>query len=162
MSIVFSLGSNLGDRLANLQSGVDLVGAALPGVRASPVYETAPVGGPPQPDYLNAVLVAPERPVDLLALVTAAETRAARVRAARWGPRTLDLDVVAAGPRISHDPMLRLPHPLAHQRGFVLIPWLDLEPEAVLPGHGRVADLVVLLHSGGVHRRPELELRVPG
>ena len=108
-------------------------------VAVSPVYETAPVGGPAQPDYLNAVLVAatslPARAV--LDRGQAAEAARRRVRGQRWGPRTLDVDVIVYGDAVSDDPELTLPHPRAHERAFVLAPWHDVDPGAVIPGGAR-------------------------
>jgi 2-amino-4-hydroxy-6-hydroxymethyldihydropteridine diphosphokinase len=161
-SVVLALGSNLGDRLANLQGGVDAL-CAQPGldqVAVSPVYETAPVG-PAQPDYLNAVLVAatslPARAI--LDLGRAAEAAAGRVRGERWGARTLDVDVIVYGNQASADPELTLPHPRAHERAFVLAPWHDVDPDAVIPGRGRVADLLAAAATTGVWLRPDLRLR---
>jgi len=154
-TVVLALGSNLGDRLANLQGAVDALCAApgLDDVAVSPVYETEPVG-PPQPDYLNAVLVArtslPPRAV--LALGRAAEAALGRVRGERWGPRTVDVDVIVYGSEISDNPDLTLPHPRAHERAFVLAPWHDVDPGAVIPGQGRVADLLAALPAGGLRR----------
>jgi 2-amino-4-hydroxy-6-hydroxymethyldihydropteridine diphosphokinase len=163
VSTVVALGSNLGDRLANLQRGVDLL-TAEPGlcdVVVSPVYETAPVGGPSQPDYLNAVLVAvtslPPRAV--LARGLAAEQALHRVRRERCGPRTLDVDVIVYGDLVSADPDLMLPHPRAHERAFVLAPWHDVDPAAVIPGRGPVADLLAAAGTGGVRRRGDALLR---
>jgi 2-amino-4-hydroxy-6-hydroxymethyldihydropteridine diphosphokinase len=163
--VVLALGSNLGDRLANLQDGIDAL-AAEPGledVTVSPVYETIPVGGPAQPDYLNAVLVAattlPARAI--LDRGQAAEAALHRVRQVRWGPRTLDVDVIVYGHESSDDPELTLPHPRAHERAFVLAPWHDVDPEAVIPGRGRVADLLAAAGSAGLRRRPDVTLRPP-
>jgi len=164
--VVLALGSNLGDRLANLQGAVDALGAApgLDDVAVSPVYETAPVGGPPQPDYLNAVLVAATSlaPRAVLDLGQAAEAARGRVRGPRWGPRTLDVDVIVYGSEIRDDPDLTLPHPRAHERAFVLAPWHDVDPGAVIPGQGRVADLLAALPAGGVRPRPDARLQPPG
>ncbi len=167
--IVLSLGSNLGDRLANLQLGVDLlVGDGLDGARVSSVYQTAPVGGPDQDDYLNAVLIAQSAlpAQDLLRRAAAAEAAAGRVRTIRWGPRTLDVDIIACGNEQSSDPGLTLPHPRARERAFVLLPWLELRADAILPGSGPVADLLaeapLAAETAGVRRRPELRLTVPG
>jgi len=117
----------------------------------SPVYETAPVGGPDQPDYLNAVLLArtslAARP--LLGRLHEVEAAFARVRDVRFGPRTLDVDIVAYDGVVGADPGLTLPHPRAHQRAFVLAPWHDVDPDAVLPGHGRVADLLAAVTGAG-------------
>lgn len=156
---VLAVGSNLGDRLAHLRRAVEVVRAG-PGLRAaSPVYETVPVGGPAQGDYLNAVLLTgPGRPEELLAAARAAEGAAGRVRGVRFGPRTLDVDVIAVGDTRRDDPELRLPHPRAHQRAFVLLPWFDVEPDAVLPGHGAVRDLLDGLDLAGVRRCPGLRL----
>ena len=167
--VVLALGSNLGDRLAHLQAGVDRLtsGPELTGAAVSPVYQTAPVGGPPQPDYLNAVLTARTQlpPAGLLALGQAAERAAHRVRRQRWGPRTLDVDVIAYGDEISAAPALTLPHPRAHERAFVLAPWLDLDPGAQLPGRGPVAGLLAALGpaaAAGVSRVPGAWLRIAG
>lgn len=165
VAVVLALGSNLGNRLANLQGGVDAL-CAKPGledVALSPVYETAPVGGPAQPDYLNAVLAAatslPARGV--LDRARAAEAALRRVRDERWGPRTLDVDVIVYDDEVSGDPELTLPHPRAHERAFVLAPWHDLDPGAVIPGHGRVADLLGATGTGGLRRLRDTRLRVP-
>jgi 2-amino-4-hydroxy-6-hydroxymethyldihydropteridine diphosphokinase len=126
------LGSNVGDRLAHLQGAVDGLGAT-PGVdvvAVSPVYETAPVGGPPQDDYLNAV-VAVESDLDARALLRVAqdlEARAGRVRAERWGPRTLDVDVLLVGDVAVDEEDLVVPHPRMRERAFVLAPLADLDP----------------------------------
>jgi 2-amino-4-hydroxy-6-hydroxymethyldihydropteridine diphosphokinase len=144
--VVIALGSNLGDRLAHLQAAVDtLAGVAGISVTAvSPVYQTDPVGGPDQPDYFNAVLLAGTTlpPAGVLAAAHAAEGARQRTRAVRWGPRTLDVDIISYGSVVSDDPELTLPHPRAHERAFVLVPWHDVDPVAELPGHGPVADLI--------------------
>lgn len=167
---VLALGSNLGNRLATLQGGVDaLLGApGLALVALSPVYETVPVGGPPQPEYLNAVLIAETTlpPADLLRLCQAAESAFGRVRQEVWGPRTLDVDVIVYGDVVSDDPELTLPHPRAQERAFVLAPWLDADPAAEIPGRGRVAALLdaVVARSGGepgVRRLDDAQLRPP-
>jgi 2-amino-4-hydroxy-6-hydroxymethyldihydropteridine diphosphokinase len=155
-TIVLALGSNLGDRLANLQRGLAILCA--PGLRCtavSAVFETAPVGGPAQDDYLNAVLLAVSAlpATEILARCQQAEAALHRVRAVRWGPRTLDVDIIACGDEISADPALTLPHPRAHERAFVLAPWLDVAPDAVLPGQGSIARLLAAAPDrNGVHR----------
>jgi 2-amino-4-hydroxy-6-hydroxymethyldihydropteridine diphosphokinase len=136
VTAVLSLGSNVGDRLAHLRSAVDVLEPAS----VSPVYETAPWGGVPQGDFLNVVVICGYDASEAWRRAVKAEEAAGRVRAERWGPRTLDVDVVVAD---GSDPALVLPHPHAHERAFVLVPWLDLDPDAVLPGQGRVADLPV-------------------
>lgn len=129
-----ALGSNLGDRLALLQAAV----SSLPDVVAvSPVYETEPVGGPGgQGRYLNAVveLDTALRPYELLSAARAAEAAAGRVRVERWGPRTLDVDVLLVGDEVVDEPDLTVPHPRMWERGFVLVPLADLAPELVV-GH---------------------------
>jgi len=163
LPVVLSLGSNLGDRHAHLQAAVDVVHRRLGMLAVSPVYETAPVGGPPQDDYLNAVLLtAVERPWDALEAAREAEAARARQRTERWGPRTLDVDVVSVDDVVADDPELTLPHPRAHERAFVLAPWLDVDEAAELAGHGAVARLLAALDSSGVRRRDDLVLRVPG
>jgi 2-amino-4-hydroxy-6-hydroxymethyldihydropteridine diphosphokinase len=163
---VLSLGANLGDRLAHLTSAVRGLGPAV--VAVSPVYETAPWGGVEQPDFLNAVVIVAQPGVDewsWLAKARQLESMAGRVRTIHWGPRTLDVDIVTVDGVTSDDPELLLPHPGTPQRATVLIPWLDIEPAAVLPGHGRVADLLAALdpaESAGVHRRDDLSLAVGG
>lgn len=146
---VLSLGSNIGDRAAHLRGALATLRAAGARIVAvSPVYATAPWGGVEQDDFLNAVVLAEDpasRPRDWLARAHAAESRAARTRDVRWGPRTLDVDVVDVDGTISDDPTLTLPHPRAHERAFVLVPWLDVEPEARIVGRGRVADLLAAL-----------------
>lgn len=157
---VLSIGSNLGDRLGHLRSAVTGLGGYVVGRGAvSPVYETAPWGGVSQPPYLNAaVLVAGDRsPGQWLELAHILEQAAGRRRELRWGPRTLDVDIVVVDDFVSDDPTLTLPHPHAHERAFVLIPWRDIDPNAVLPGHGRVADLLSTMDTTGVLRWGTLE-----
>jgi len=154
--VVLALGCNLGDRLANLQAGLDHLAAAA-GLRVtavSAVFETAPVGGPPQPDYLNAVLLAEsELPaIEILRLCHDAEQARGRVRDQRWGPRTLDVDLIACDDEVTSDPELTLPHPRAHERAFVLLPWLDVDADAQLVGFGPVADLLARVDQTGVTR----------
>lgn len=156
---VLALGSNLGDRLGTLQGAADAI-AAIPGVcltAASPVYETAPVGGPRQPDYLNAVLLATTElaPEDLLGALHEVEAAFERTREVRWGPRTLDIDIISYEGVTSDDPQLTLPHPRAHERAFVLAPWYDVDPQADLPGHGPVAALLEKAGDDGVRRAGE-------
>ncbi len=163
--VVLALGSNLGDRLDMLQGAVDAL-ADTPGLRlvgVSPVYETDPVGGPDQPDYLNAVVVADGRHSarTLLERALAVENAFDRVREVRWGPRTLDVDVIAVGDLEVNDPDLEVPHPRAAERAFVLVPWLDVDAAAELPGAGPVAALVERLGRDGVRRRDDLDLVVP-
>ncbi len=164
---VISLGSNLGNRLETLQGAIDAL-EDTPGLRikaVSPVYETEPWGVEPgsQPSYFNAVVVLKTTlpPSSLLERAQAVEEAFHRVRDERWGPRTLDVDIVAYADVISDDPALTLPHPRAHERAFVLAPWHDVEPGAQLPGHGAVADLLGTVTREGVSARQDLELRLP-
>ena len=164
-TVVLALGSNLGDRLASLQGGVDAL-CARPGlsrVQVSPVYETAPVGGPAQPEYLNAVLVAATTlsARAILDRCQEAENALGRVRTERWGPRRIDVDVIVYGTEVSDDPGLTLPHPRAHERAFVLAPWHDVDPGAVIPGRGRVADLLAAVGTADVRLCPDATLRRP-
>jgi 2-amino-4-hydroxy-6-hydroxymethyldihydropteridine diphosphokinase len=162
--IVLALGSNLGNRLANMQRGMAVLvsGPGLIGRAVSGVYATSPVGGPDQPDYLNAVMIASsELPAaEILGLCQAAERSLGRVRDVRWGPRTLDVDVITCGDEVSDDPVLTLPHPRAHERAFVLAPWHDVDPDACLPGAGRVADLLARVGMNGVRRLAGARLSV--
>jgi 2-amino-4-hydroxy-6-hydroxymethyldihydropteridine diphosphokinase len=134
--VVLSIGSNLGDRLARLQAVVDGLGETLRA--ASPVYETAPWGGVEQGPYLNAVLIADDPACDGQGWLRRAqqfEQDAGRVRGQRWGPRTLDVDLIACYGEteiIARESNLTLPHPLAHLRAFVMVPWLAVDPGAQL------------------------------
>jgi 2-amino-4-hydroxy-6-hydroxymethyldihydropteridine diphosphokinase len=134
--VVLSIGSNLGDRLGRLQSVVDGLGAAVRVV--SPVYETDPWGGVEQGPFLNAVVIADDPACDAQGWLRRAqqfEGAADRVRGQPWGPRTLDVDLIACYGEtelIAHESNLTLPHPLAHMRAFVMIPWLDVDPAARL------------------------------
>jgi 2-amino-4-hydroxy-6-hydroxymethyldihydropteridine diphosphokinase len=128
----FGIGSNLGDRVAYLQLAVNELGAAdgVDVVGVSPVYETAPVGGPEQPDYLNAVVAVDtaRSARELLALAQSIEAAAERVRTVRWGPRTLDVDVLLVGDERVEEPDLVVPHPRMTERAFVVVPLADLDP----------------------------------
>ncbi|WP_432054482.1 2-amino-4-hydroxy-6-hydroxymethyldihydropteridine diphosphokinase [Streptomyces sp. bgisy022] len=164
---VVSLGANLGNRLETLQGAVDAL-EDTPGIRVkavSPVYETQPWGVEPgsQPAYFNAVVVLRTTlpPSSLLERAHAVEEAFHRVRDERWGPRTLDVDIVAYADRLSDDPVLTLPHPRAHERAFVLAPWHDVDPHAELPGRGPVTALLDAVTREGVTPRTDLELRLP-
>lgn len=139
------LGSNLGDRLATLQRAVDLleVNAGIDVVACSRVWETDPVGGPAQPDFLNIVvrIETSLAPKDLLAACRGVETALDRVRDVRWGPRTVDVDVLSIDGYASGDPDLTVPHPRMIERAFVLLPLLDLDPDPVLSDGTRVLDV---------------------
>lgn len=153
VAAVLALGANLGDAAATVAQAVrDLRGT--PGLEVtgvSPVARTRPVGGPAgQPDYLNLVVTVATRlsPQALLAVAQGIEQAHHRTRDVRWGPRTLDIDVITYGELTSEDPVLTLPHPRAHTRAFVLAPWFWLDPEATLSG-ARVADLAAQADDAG-------------
>jgi 2-amino-4-hydroxy-6-hydroxymethyldihydropteridine diphosphokinase len=163
--VVLAVGANLGDRLGTLQGCVEAIGR-LPDtdvLAISPVYETAPVGGPAQPDFLNAVLIAATGlgPRDLLEAVHRIEAEFGRVRVERFGPRTLDIDIISYAGQVSSDPALTLPHSRAHERAFVLVPWHDIDADATVSGRGPVRDLLADLDAGGIRCRPDLVLRRP-
>lgn len=140
MKVVIALGSNLGDREATLIDAINQLAAIITVVKVSTFHETAPVGGPEQPDYLNAVLIGESElePTVLLRKMQEIELAAGRQRIERWGARTLDLDLIAADDLVIESEFLTLPHPHAHERRFVLDPWLEIDSEAYLPGFGEV------------------------
>lgn len=160
---VFALGSNLGDPLENLQGALDAL-RATPDVivtDVSPVYETDPVGGPADaPMFLNAVVVAEttQQTRTLLERCLAIEDAYGREREDRDDPRTLDVDLIVVGGAERDDERLTLPHPRAHERAFVLVPWHDADPLGEIPGRGKVADLLEGLDTSGVRRRDDLSL----
>ncbi|MFI6509588.1 2-amino-4-hydroxy-6-hydroxymethyldihydropteridine diphosphokinase [Streptosporangium sp. NPDC050855] len=164
MRVVLALGSNLGDRFATLRGAVDALfaGPDLTFVAVSPVYETDPVGGPEQGAYLNAVVIADSglEPRSLLDRAQSVENAFGRVRVERWGARTLDVDLITVGDVVMDDPDLTLPHPRAHERAFVLVPWVRADPGAVLSGR-RVADLLAGLDQAYVRPRTDLVLGRP-
>src|SRR5690242_17991170 len=153
---VLALGSNLGERMASLQGAVNAL-ADTPDVwvtGVSPVYETEPVNCPPDAKtYLNAVVLidttlAASRLMDrALAIEDAFERERSDVQNA---PRTLDVDLIVVGDRRSDDDSLRLPHPRAHERAFVLRPWADLEPDAEFPGRGPLSELLEQVDESGL------------
>lgn len=140
---VIALGSNLGSREDHLRAALDALGRLGTITRRSSLYETPPVG-PPQPNYLNAIVLVETalEPATLLGELLAIERTRGRIRDVRWGPRTLDLDLVAYGDRAVSQPGLHVPHPEAHRRAFVLVPLAEVAPSLVLPGHGRVDELL--------------------
>ena len=162
--VAFGLGANLGDRVAALQGAIDLLAPHLVDPAVSAVYETAPVGGPEQPDYANAVLVGDSSadPATLLDLAHEAENAWHRTRETRWGPRTLDVDLLVVGDLVSDDPVLTLPHPRAAERAFVLVPWTEVDPDATLPDGRGVAALLAALAVGpdDVRRSTDVALHV--
>lgn len=138
MRAVVGVGANLGDRLATMRAAVTELARDMRVEKTSRVYATAPVGGPPQPEFLNAaVLVAyPGAALDLLDALLAVEARFGRVRAERWGPRTLDLDLLWIDGLAVDAPRLVVPHPRLHERAFALVPLLELVPDASDPRTG--------------------------
>lgn len=146
---VIALGANLGDARAALAGAVEAlrVTAGIDVLSESSVYVSAPVGGVEQPDYLNSVVTIETSlsPRELLDALHAIENAWHRTREVRWGPRTLDLDLIDYLGVTSVDPELTLPHPRAHERAFVLVPWLEVDPGAELAGFGPVAALVPAL-----------------
>jgi len=162
MKATVSLGSNLGERFQYLQNALDaineVVGTQVHSV--SPVFETDPVGGPDQGKYLNAVAVIKTilSPEQLLAAMQQIEVAQDRVRSERWGSRTLDIDLLAMDSEVRTTPELELPHPRAHERAFVLLPWSLLDPDYVIPGKASVAELLANLDVSGVRYRNDLEL----
>jgi 2-amino-4-hydroxy-6-hydroxymethyldihydropteridine diphosphokinase len=160
--VVYSIGSNLGDRLGNLQGAVDALRDTpdVIVVDVSSVYETKPIGGAADnPMFLNLVVVAEStlEPRTLLERAQAIEDAFGRRRnGEKWGPRTLDVDLIMVGNAKSHQDDLKLPHPLAHERGFVLVPWQEVDPTAELPGKGAVSKLAAATDTSGVVRRDDL------
>ena len=147
MKAVIALGANIGNPQEQMDIAIALLRESLEVQAISSFYTTAPVGGPEQPDYLNAVLIAEsELPAaDLLALLHGIEKALGRERIEHWGPRTIDLDLIQFGSILSYSEELTLPHPRAHERRFVLEPWLEIEPDALLLTHGKVSDLLAVL-----------------
>lgn len=151
--VVIALGANLGDPERRLDAAIDDLAGDLDAVRRAPFVTTDPVGGPDQPRYTNTVLLATTAlgPAALLARLHAVEARHGRVREVRWGARSLDLDLIQYGDPatgtdvVSDEPQLTLPHPRAHERGFVLAPWARIDPEAVLRVGGSVIAVSELL-----------------
>ncbi len=152
--VALSIGANLGDRLEALQFAVEVLAELGPIAAVSDVYETDPVGGPEQPDYLNAVVVLDTdlTPEQVLATAHRAEQGKARTRQVRWGARTLDVDVLAYGDLVRDEPELTLPHPRAVERAFVMVPWAQIDPEFRLPDGRTVAEVRALLDDDGVRR----------
>jgi len=144
MKAIISLGANVGDAKANLDLAVALLREATEVIAVSSYLQTKPVGGPEQSDYLNAVaIIESDLPAkDLLALLNGIETAMGRTREIYWGPRVIDLDLIQYGGLLVQDEKLTLPHPRAHERRFVLAPWFEIEPEAILLTHGRISDLL--------------------
>ena len=144
MKAVISLGANIGNPEEQMQLAIAMLREATDVIALSSIYTTEPVGGPEQPNYLNAICIAESDlpAADLLALLHGIEKTLGRERIERWGPRTIDLDLIQYGTILSSAEELELPHPRAHERKFVLEPWFEIEPDAILLTHGKISDLL--------------------
>lgn len=147
MKAVVALGANIGNPSEQMNLAIAILKEATDVIAVSTFYTTKPVGGPEQPDYLNAVcILESELPaLDLLSLLQGIEKSLGRERLERWGPRTIDLDLIQYGSLLSKAEELELPHPRAHERRFVIEPWHEIEPDAVLLTHGKISELLVQL-----------------
>jgi 2-amino-4-hydroxy-6-hydroxymethyldihydropteridine diphosphokinase len=144
MKAVISLGANIGNPEEQIALAIAMLREATEVVAVSSIYETEPVGGPDQPNYLNAICIAESDlpAADLLSVLHGIEKTLGRERLERWGPRTIDLDLIQYGSILSSAQELELPHPRAHERKFVLEPWLEIEQDAILLTHGKVSELL--------------------
>jgi len=144
MRAVVALGANLEEPRKAIELAIELLKQSTDVTAVSSLYETAPVGGPEQDNYINAVVtLESELPAaDLLALLHGIEKSMGRVRDERWGPRVIDLDLIQYGTLLSKSEELTLPHPRAHERRFVLEPWHEIDTEAILLTHGRIDQLL--------------------
>jgi len=147
MKAVIALGANIGDPKAQMDLAVAMLREATEVISVSEYFSTKPVSDIEQPDYLNAVcIVESELPaLDLLSLLHGIEKALGRQRLEKWGPRTIDLDLIQYGSLLSAADELTLPHPRAHERRFVLEPWVSIDPEAILLTHGKISELLVQL-----------------
>ena len=147
MKAVVALGANIGSPREQMDVAIALLREATEVKAVSSYFVTKPVGGPEQPDYLNAVcILESELPaLDLLAVLQGIERSLGREREVRWGPRTIDLDLIQYGSLLSAAAELELPHPRAHERRFVLEPWFEIEPDAILLTHGKISELLAQL-----------------
>ena len=149
MKAVISLGSNLENRKLNLDIAITELAKVISGLIVSPYIETKPVGGPKQDDFLNAIAIGEceLEANDLLKKLLAIEDQIGRVRDMKWGPRLIDLDLIVYGDQVINSPTLKLPHPLAQSREFVLAPWFAIDPQAVIPGVGGIKTLLASITS---------------
>lgn len=154
MKVVLSLGSNLGESEATLRAAIEELTRVVQVDAVSSFVYTQPQGVVDQPEFVNCVVLCETElaPMELLAAVQRIELAAGRTREVRWGPRTLDIDLIMCDDLTSDDPDLTLPHPRAHERAFVLVPWCEIDPDAVLPGYGRIDALIPNVASQGVRR----------
>ena len=146
MKAVIALGSNLENRKLNLDIAVTKLEEVLRNLIVSKYIETKAVGGPVQPDFLNSVAIGESElePEDLLNRLLAIEDEMGRVREVKWGPRIIDLYLIVFGDHVIDTQNLKLPHPLASSRDFVLTPWLSIDPDGVIPGLGKIKFLASL------------------
>jgi 2-amino-4-hydroxy-6-hydroxymethyldihydropteridine diphosphokinase len=149
MKTVIALGSNLENRRLNLDIAITKLEVLLGELTISPYFETKPVGGPPQDDFINAIVIAESTlPAEqLLKELLAIEDEMGRVRDVRWGPRIIDLDLILCGDQVLDTVFLKLPHPLAASREFVLEPWLAIDPDGQIPGKGSIKSLLASIQS---------------
>jgi len=141
---VIALGSNLGNRELYIDSAIAELAKVIEITHLSTNHETDPVGGPEQPKYLNAIAIAETEldPRELLIIMLEIENRLGRKREVHWGPRTIDLDLIVFGDEVIDSEVLVLPHPRAHERKFVLEPWLEIDPDAYIPGIGEIESIL--------------------
>jgi 2-amino-4-hydroxy-6-hydroxymethyldihydropteridine diphosphokinase len=149
MKAVIALGSNLENRRLNLNIAVTHLEEILQNIKVSPYFETKAVGGPIQDDFINAVLIGEclLTPENLLVKLLNIEDQMGRVREVKWGPRIIDLDLIVYGEQVIDSPFLKLPHPLAQSREFVLKPWFAIDPLGVIPGVGAIKSLLASIQS---------------
>ena len=147
MKAVIALGANIGSPKEQMDLAVAMLRESTEFIALSSYYTTKPVGGPEQPDYINAVcIIESELPaLDLLSLLHGIEKSLGRERNEKWGPRTIDLDLIQYGNLLSKADELELPHPRAFERRFVLEPWYEIEPDAILLTHGKISELLAHL-----------------
>jgi 2-amino-4-hydroxy-6-hydroxymethyldihydropteridine diphosphokinase len=147
MKAVIALGANIGDPKAQMDLAVAMLREVTELISVSEYFSTKPISDIEQPDYLNAVcIVESELPaLDLLSLLHGIEKALGRERLEKWGPRTIDLDLIQYGSLLSSADELKLPHPRAHEIRFVLEPWVSIDPEAILLTHGKISELLVQL-----------------
>jgi len=144
MKAVVALGANIGNPREQIELAISMLRATTDVTAVSSLHTSKPVGGPEQPDYINAVcILESDLPAaDLLSLLHGIEKTLGRERLERWGPRTIDLDLIQYGGLLSSAAELELPHPRAHERRFVLEPWFEIEADAILLTHGKISHLL--------------------
>ena len=147
MKAVIALGSNIGNPKENLDLAIALLREATDVEKVSSYYVTKPVGYEEQPDFVNAVCIIESQlpAIELLHMFHGFEKAIGRERTIKWGPRTIDLDIIQYGSILSSAEELTLPHPRAFERKFVLEPWAEIEPEAILLTHGKIKELLIKL-----------------